>query len=230
MGQKGVDIDPAHAFLLLVICIHVLLKCVQPQQPTKARPQPKVIQPSSLTLQRGMRRSCQVISPWWLGQDGCNQPSPSLQAPAPPPASQQDWRGTRAGRGTCLGTNWRARHLQRTRWVTHIWLGEAGEVQAQARFLRSSQTGLEARPRAALHDGAKSVPGSAPPVCLCKDPALAVLEAARGWHASLEAQTQLGARCRAYFVSCSGRGLSHGLAVHLRDPEPPGRAQPAAEL
>lgn len=26
LGRKGVDIDPAHAFLLLVICIHVLLQ------------------------------------------------------------------------------------------------------------------------------------------------------------------------------------------------------------
>lgn len=39
-----------------------------------------------------------------------------------------------------------------------------------------------------------------------------------------------GARCREYFVSCAGCGLSHGLDVHLCDPGQPGYEQPATAL
>lgn len=88
---------------------------------------------------------------------------------------------------------------------------EAGEVRAQARFVRTSQTGLEARPRAALHDRAKSVPGTAPlqpPRCVCvriQPWPRWEAPAARGWRASLEAQTQ--GQCQMPGIFCQLRGL-----------------------
>jgi len=99
--------------------------------------------------------------------------------------------------------SWRAQHLQRTRWeriVTHRLAGrkklEGGKIQAWERLVRTSQTRLEARPRAALHDRAKSVPGTAPlrlPLCVCVRIQLRPRQeapAARGWRASPEAQTR----------------------------------------
>lgn len=113
--------------------------------------------------------------------------------------------------------------------MTHIWPGEAGEVQAQARFLRSSQTGLEARTescfarRGQIRRWQRSP--AAGPVCLCKDPALAALEApaARGWHASLEAQTRAG--CQMPGIFCQLRGL-RAVTRAGRAPARPRAARP----
>lgn len=102
--------------------------------------------------------------------------------------------------------------------MTRAWPGEAGEVQAQARFVRSSQTGLEARPGAALHGGAKSVAGSAP-LCLCKDPALRGTGCGAGvpaWSPDTGTVPDAGHILSAVqAVSCHT-----ALAVHLCDPEP----------
>lgn len=106
--------------------------------------------------------------------------------------------------------------------MTHIWPGEADEVQAQARFARSSQTGLEARPRAALHGRAKSGAGSAP-LCVCIRIQAGCAGGSGAGMPAWRPRHQHSARCQACFVSCAGCGLSHGLAVHLRDPEQPAR-------
>lgn len=122
--------------------------------------------------------------------------------------------------------SWRARRVQRTReerMVTHSLAGgsklEGGEIQARARLVRTSQTRPEARPRAALHDRAKSVPGTAPlrlPLCVCVRIQLRPRReapAARGWHASPEAQTRGQCQMPGIFFQLRGlRGVTRGSA------------------
>ena len=165
---------------------------------------------------------------------------PALNKPANPSISMSlsvELEGDRSEQRDLPGDrSWRAWHLQRTRWermVTHGLAGgrklEGGEMQARERLVRTSQMKLEAQPRAALHDRAKSVPGTAPlqpPLCVCVRIQLRPRReapAARGWHASPEAQTRGQRQMPGIFFQLRGlRGCHTGLGVHLRNPEPPG--------
>lgn len=120
--------------------------------------------------------------------------------------------------------SWRARCLQRTRWermVTHVLAGgrklEGGEMQAQARLVRTSQMRPEARLRAALHGRAKSIPGTAllrPPLCVCVRIQLCPCReapAVQGWRASPEAQTRGQRQMPGIFFQLRGlQGVTRG--------------------
>lgn len=106
------------------------------------------------------------------------------------------------------------------RMVTHGLAGarklDGGKPQARESLVRTSQTRPEARSRAALHDEAKSVPGTAPlrpPPYVCVIIPLRPLReapAVRGWRASPEAQTPGQHQMPGIFCQLRGRGESHG--------------------
>lgn len=131
--------------------------------------------------------------------------------------------------------SWRAQHLQRTRqerMVTHRLAGgrklEGCEIQARVRLVRTSQTRLKARSRAALYNRAKSIPGTAPlrpPLCVCVriQPRLCrEAPAVRAQRASPEAQTRGRCQIPGIFFQLRGAGGCHtGSACTCATPSHP---------